>query len=74
MQWGKMEIYQLRKKLGMTQTDFATFVGTRQATISDWESGTKDPSPMARRLLTLLAEKIERDEQEARSKKRGAKK
>lgn len=56
-----MDVYKLRERLGMNQEEFAAFVGTRQATISDWETGTKRPSPMAQRLLTLLVEKLDRE-------------
>ncbi len=30
-------------------------MGVRQATISDWETGKQEPSPMARRLLDRIA-------------------
>ena len=61
-----MDVYLLRQRLGMNQQQFAEHIGTRQATISDWETGTKAPSPMARRLLDLLMEKTDRDEREAK--------
>lgn len=57
MEWNKLEVYRLREKLGMSQKEFADFVGVRQATVSEWETGTKKPSPMAQRLLTLLKER-----------------
>lgn len=52
-----MDIIQFRRSLDMNQREFASFVGVRVATVSEWESGTKEPSPMARKLLTLLREK-----------------
>lgn len=56
MEWGKKEIYRLRKKLGMTQEEFAKYLRTRQATVSEWEGGLRKPSPMAQRLLTVIQE------------------
>ena len=56
MQWGKREIFQFRKRLEMSQHEFAEFLRTRQSTISDWESGVRIPSPMAQRLLSVLKE------------------
>lgn len=55
-----MDVYRFREAMGMNQKDFAEFLGVRQATISEWETGTKKPSPMACKLMTLLKEK--RDE------------
>jgi DNA-binding transcriptional regulator YiaG len=59
MEWNKMDVMVFRRELGMNQRQFAEFIGTRVATISEWESGTKKPSPMACKLMTLLKEKRE---------------
>lgn len=64
-----MDVFNLRKKLGMTQAEFAAFVRTRQATVSEWETGTKKPTPMACHLLELLTEKVDREKTKKGEKK-----
>jgi len=54
-EWTPGQINQLRKDLGMSQSEMAGRMGVRQATISDWETGKQSPSPMARRLLDRIA-------------------
>lgn len=54
------QILQLRERLGETQAAFAERVGVRQATIADWERGVKQPSPMAIKLLDMIAEQTKR--------------
>lgn len=68
MEWGKMEVYQLRKRLGMNQQEFADYIGTRQATVSHWETGTTKPTRMARRLLTILSEREDLRERQLKDK------
>jgi len=46
-------IRDVRKRAGLSQTEFANILGTRQATISDWERGMSEPSPMALKLLEM---------------------
>lgn len=53
--WSPEQLKRLREKLGMTQSDFGSRMGVRQATVSDWETGKQSPSPMARRLLDRIA-------------------
>lgn len=47
----------LRRRLGETQAAFAERLGTNQQTVSEWERGARRPRRMARRLLTLVAER-----------------
>ena len=47
-------IKQLRRRMDLTQSEFAERLGVRQATISAWETGSQDPSPMALRLLATF--------------------
>ena len=54
------QVLQLRERLGETQAAFAERVGVRQATIADWERGVKQPSPMAIKLLSMIAEQTGR--------------
>lgn len=39
-----MRLEELRKKRGMTQHELATLTGVQQNTISQWESGKRNPS------------------------------
>ena len=53
---GAEEVRRLRAHLGLSQAEFAARLGTRQQTISEWETGARAPRPMSRRLLRMLAE------------------
>ena len=46
----------LRSHLGETQAAFADRLGTNQQTVSEWETGARQPRRMAQRLLHLVAE------------------
>lgn len=52
-------IRELRKKKGIQQKELAIIVGVAQPTVSDWESGRKDPSGER---LKRLAEFFQVDE------------
>lgn len=39
-----MKLEELRKKNGMTQSDLAAMVGVQQNTVSQWESGKRNPT------------------------------
>lgn len=52
--WPPARVKRLRMNLGLTQSELAEQMGVRQATVSDWENGYIEPSPMARRLLAAL--------------------
>lgn len=54
--WDAGRIRMLRERMGLTQAEMADRVGTRQQTISEWETGTRAPRPMSRRLLRMVAE------------------
>jgi len=56
-QWDAESIRALRRYLGMTQQEFSEELGTRQQTISEWETGKYAPRGGMRRLLTLVAER-----------------
>lgn len=55
--WDAGRVRALRRRLGLTQTQFAEELGTRQATISEWENGLYQPRGASARLLSLLAER-----------------
>lgn len=48
------KIRQLRKKLGLTQEQFAATVGVTFSTVNRWESGKSVPSPLAMKQIELL--------------------
>ena len=49
------DITAVRKKLGLTQRQFARVVGVTQPTLATWETSAKEPSVMAQRLIGLIA-------------------
>ena len=59
-------IKELRKRLGLTQEQFAQKVGVTYSTVNHWENGKRVPQPfLIRRLLEL------KQELESSQKKRG---
>jgi DNA-binding transcriptional regulator YiaG len=56
-QWDSESIRELRTHMGMTQQQMADELGTRQQTISEWETGMYCPRGGMNRLLTLIAER-----------------
>jgi putative transcriptional regulator len=48
------DIQKLRKSNNMSQPVFARYLNTSESTIEKWESGTKRPSGMALKLLTIV--------------------
>jgi len=48
------EIRRLRKANNVSQPVFARFLNTSQSTVEKWESGAKQPSGMALKLLTIV--------------------
>ena len=65
--WDADRVRRLRGHLGETQREFAARLGTRQQTVSEWETGSRSPRTMARRLLHLVAEEGAFYSTEARS-------
>jgi DNA-binding transcriptional regulator YiaG len=55
--WNKDSIQALRSHLGLTQQEMAGQMGTRQQTISEWETGIYSPRGASATLLNILAEK-----------------
>ena len=56
-QWDKEGIRALRQHLGLTQTELAEELGTRQQTISEWETGMYQPRGASATLLSIVAER-----------------
>jgi DNA-binding transcriptional regulator YiaG len=55
--WNKESIRLLRAHLNITQTKLAEELGTRQQTISEWETGMYKPRGASAKLLTIVAER-----------------
>lgn len=47
-------IVKLRKKLKLTQQEFANLVGVSHRTITNWEKGITTPIDSVKKLLTLI--------------------
>jgi DNA-binding transcriptional regulator YiaG len=58
-QWDKDRIQALRRYLGLTQQEMAARLGTRQQTISEWETGIYQPRGTSVTLLSMVAEKAD---------------
>lgn len=54
--WDNQSIRALRQHLRLTQAKLAEELGTRQQTISEWETGMYKPRGTSATLLTLVAE------------------
>jgi DNA-binding transcriptional regulator YiaG len=52
------EIKQLRITMGMTQQEFCHALGIAHSTLCHWESGRKEPSKMARKILEQQREAV----------------
>lgn len=50
------EIKELRKRLKLTQQEFADKIGVDRVTVARWETNNKRPSKLAKRQLARLAE------------------
>jgi DNA-binding transcriptional regulator YiaG len=54
--WDAGGVRALRRHLGLSQQQLADELGTRQQTISEWETGVYRPRGMSERLLQIIAE------------------
>jgi len=57
IQWDNQSIQALRYHLGLTQRELADRLGTRQQTISEWETGMYNPRGTSATLLSIIAER-----------------
>ncbi len=67
-QWDRERVRALRRHLGLTQSELASQLGTRQQTISEWEQGMYRPRGASATLLSIVAERA-RFKYDARSPK-----
>ncbi|MFC1912257.1 helix-turn-helix domain-containing protein [Chloroflexota bacterium] len=56
MKWDKRSVQALRSHLGLTQRQLADRLGTRQQTISEWETAMYRPRGASATLLSIVAE------------------
>ncbi len=54
--WDSEHIRALRRHLGLTQSGLAEKLGTRQQTISEWETNMYRPRGASATLLSIVAE------------------
>lgn len=54
--WDAERVRALRNWLEASQAAMAEQIGTRQQTVSEWETGSSQPRRMSRRLLHFVAE------------------
>ncbi len=57
--WDASGVRALRLHMGATQQELAQELGTRQQTISEWETGLYQPRGLSQRLLTIIAERAD---------------
>lgn len=55
--WDAQRVRALRRHLGFTQQQLSDELGTRQQTVSEWETGMYQPRGASARLLSLIAER-----------------
>ena len=56
-QWDGQQVHALRSHLGLTQSEMAEKLGTRQQTISEWEKEMYKPRGASSTLLSMIAER-----------------
>ena len=56
--WDSTRIQALRRHLGLTQRELADRLGTRQQTISEWETDMYRPRGASVTLLSIIAEQV----------------
>ena len=55
-QWDSNRVHALRRHLGLTQSELSERMGTRQQTISEWDTGMYEPRGTSSTLLSIIAE------------------
>jgi len=55
-EWNGDRVQALRRWLQESQSELAKRLGTRQQTVSEWETGSSQPQRISQRLLGMVAE------------------
>jgi len=71
--WNGRRVRGLRQHLGLTQQELANELGTRQQTISEWETGMYKPRGASSTLLTIIAERAGLEYEAGSGEKEGPK-
>ena len=58
---GSSPVHELRRRLHMTQEEFAHAIGVTVSTVNRWENGHIEPSRLARRAIEGLAARLTND-------------
>ena len=69
IQWDSERIKALRQHSALTQRDLSDKLGTRQQTISEWETGMYQPRGASNTLLSMIAEQAKFNYQAAPPKR-----
>jgi DNA-binding transcriptional regulator YiaG len=69
-QWDSLNIQALRRHLGLSQRALSDRLGTRQQTISEWETGMYRPRGASATLLSIIAEQAKFNYQASPPKKK----
>ena len=57
--WDASAVRALRRHMGLSQDEMAAQLGTRQQTVSEWETGRYRPRGASATLLTMIAERAD---------------
>ncbi len=57
--WDAPRVRALRRHMSLSQEELAAELGTRQQTVSEWETGRYQPRGASATLLTIIAERAE---------------
>jgi DNA-binding transcriptional regulator YiaG len=57
--WDASSVRALRQHMKLSQEELAAELGTRQQTVSEWETGRYRPRGASARLLAIIAERAE---------------
>jgi DNA-binding transcriptional regulator YiaG len=57
--WDASSVRALRRHMKLSQEELAAELGTRQQTVSEWETGRYQPRGASARLLAIIAERAE---------------
>lgn len=59
--FSKDDIASLRKLLGMNQAEFAEHIGVQRTAVTHWESGARNPSGAAAKMIEMLRDRVRKN-------------
>jgi DNA-binding transcriptional regulator YiaG len=66
--WDAAAVRALRRHMSLSQDELAAALGTRQQTVSEWETGRYRPRGASATLLSMIAERAEFDYEAGRER------